>query len=84
MPGSLPAAASRHGKASARPTAWGSDYRGNYIVAIHNDSELERRIAPHEKIAQMIVMPYLPLEFEECESLTDTDRGAGGFGSTGQ
>ncbi|MBQ2159039.1 MAG: dUTP diphosphatase, partial [Oscillospiraceae bacterium] len=39
---------------------------------------------PHEKIAQMIVMPYLPLEFEETDSLTDTDRGAGGFGSTGQ
>ena len=82
MPGSLPAAASRPGKASARPTAW--DYRGNYIVAIHNDSDIERRIAPHEKIAQMIVMPYLPLEFEETDSLTDTDRGAGGFGSTGQ
>ena len=61
-----------------------SDYRGNYIVAIHNDSEFERRIAPHEKIAQMIVMPYLPLEFEETDSLTDTERGAGGFGSTGQ
>lgn len=61
-----------------------SDYRGNYIVAIHNDSEFERRIAPHEKIAQMIVMPYLPLEFEETDSLTDTERGDGGFGSTGQ
>jgi dUTP pyrophosphatase len=61
-----------------------SDYRGNYIVAIHNDSDAERRIAVHEKIAQMIVMPYLPLEFEETDSLTDTDRGAGGFGSTGK
>lgn len=61
-----------------------SDYRGNYIVAIHNDSDAERRIVPHEKIAQMIVMPYLPLEFEETDSLTGTERGAGGFGSTGQ
>ena len=58
-----------------------SDYRGNYIVAIHNDSDIERRIAPHEKIAQMIVMPYLPLEFEETDSLTGTERGDGGFGS---
>ena len=61
-----------------------SDYRGNYIVAIHNDSDAERRIVPHEKIAQMIVMPYLPLEFEETDSLTGTERGAGGFGSTGK
>ena len=61
-----------------------SDYRGNYIVAIHNDSDVERRVAVHEKIAQMIVMPYLQLEFEEVDSLTDTDRGAGGFGSTGK
>ncbi|MBR5981540.1 MAG: dUTP diphosphatase [Firmicutes bacterium] len=61
-----------------------SDYRGNYIVAIHNDSDLERRVIPHEKIAQMIVLPYLPLEFEETDDLSDTARGAGGFGSTGK
>ena len=61
-----------------------SDYRGNYLVAIHNDSDAERCVTPHEKIAQMIVMPYLPLEFEETEDLSDTARGAGGFGSTGK
>ena len=61
-----------------------SDYRGNYIVAIHNDSDFERRVTPREKIAQMIVLPYLPLEFEETEDLSDTARGAGGFGSTGK
>ena len=61
-----------------------SDYRGNYIVALHNDSEVERYVSVHEKIAQMIVMPYLPLEFEETDVLSDTDRGAGGFGSTGK
>ncbi|MER2236310.1 MAG: dUTP diphosphatase [Candidatus Limivicinus sp.] len=61
-----------------------SDYRGNYIVAIHNDSDTERRVTPREKIAQMIVMPYLPLEFEETDDLSDTARGAGGFGSTGK
>ena len=61
-----------------------SDYRGNYIVAIHNDSDGERLITPGEKIAQMIVLPYLELEFDEVEELTKTGRGAGGFGSTGK
>ena len=61
-----------------------SDYRGNYIVALHNDSDETRTVTVHEKIAQMIVMPYLPLEFEEAEELGDTTRGAGGFGSTGK
>ena len=61
-----------------------SDYRGNYIVAIHNDSDCERCVTPREKIAQMIVLPYLPLEFEETDDLSDTARGAGGFGSTGK
>ena len=61
-----------------------SDYRGNYIVAIHNDSDTERVIAPGEKIAQMIVLPYLELEFKVVEELTETGRGAGGFGSTGK
>ncbi len=61
-----------------------SDYRGNYIVAIHNDSDQERVITPREKIAQMIVMEYLTMEFEEVNELSDTERGAGGFGSTGK
>ena len=61
-----------------------SDYRGNYMVAMHNDGEIERVIKPHEKIAQMVVMAYLPLEFEEAADLSGTDRGAGGFGSTGK
>ncbi len=61
-----------------------SDYRGNYMIALHNDSEEPRIITPHEKIAQMIVMPYLPLTFEEVPELSDTLRGEGGFGSTGK
>ena len=61
-----------------------SDYRGNYRIALHNDSDQIRTVTAHEKIAQMIVMPYLPLEFEETEELSDTARGDGGFGSTGQ
>lgn len=38
---------------------------------------------PNERIAQLVVMPYLPVEFEEVTDLTDTERGSGGFGSTG-
>lgn len=61
-----------------------SDYRGEYIVALHNDSEEERTVADGERIAQLVVMPYLSVEFDEVEELEDTARGAGGFGSTGE
>ena len=61
-----------------------SDYRGNYIVAIHNDTDTVQTIKARQKIAQMIVLPYLPLEFEEVGELSETKRGAGGFGSTGK
>ena len=61
-----------------------SDYRGNYIVALHNDSEQERTVVPGERIAQMVVIPYLSVTFEESSLLSDTERGAGGFGSTGR
>ena len=60
-----------------------SDYRGEYIVALHNDTDTPQTIEAHERIAQLIVMPYLPVEFEEVEELSDTERGADGFGSTG-
>lgn len=61
-----------------------SDYRGEYIVAIHNDSEETRTITAGERIAQLVVMPYLPVTFDEVTELTDTNRGEGGFGSTGK
>ena len=60
-----------------------SDYRGEYIVAVHNDTNEEKIIEPNERIAQMILMPYIPMMFEEVESLDETERGEGGFGSTG-
>ncbi len=60
-----------------------SDYRGEYIVALHNDSEEERTINPADRIAQLVVMPYLAVEFKEVEELSNTKRGDGGFGSTG-
>ena len=61
-----------------------SDYRGNVIVALHNDTNEEKLIMPGERIAQLVVLPYLPIIFEEFEELTDTERGDGGFGSTGR
>lgn len=60
-----------------------SDYRGEYKVALHNDSDTWRVVEPGERIAQMILSPYIPMEFEEVDDLSDTERGAGGFGSTG-
>lgn len=60
-----------------------SDYRGEYIVAIHNDTDEPQVITPKERIAQMILLPFIPMEFTEVESLSETDRGSGGFGSTG-
>lgn len=61
-----------------------SDYRGEYIVAIHNDTDIEQTIAAGDRIAQMILMPYIPMIFKEVEELSDTERGSGGFGSTGK
>ncbi len=61
-----------------------SDYRGEYIVAIHNDTDEIRKIEPYERIAQLVVMPFLAVEFEETAELDSTERGAGGFGSTGK
>ena len=61
-----------------------SDYRGEYIVALHNDSSVPRTVTPGERIAQLVIMPFLSVEFEETESLGETERGAGGFGSTGK
>ena len=61
-----------------------SDYRGDVIVALHNDTNMPQTIQPMERVAQLIIMPYLPVEFEEVDTLSDTDRGDKGFGSTGK
>ena len=60
-----------------------SDYRGEYIVALHNDSDIEVTVHPGDRIAQMILHEYVEMDFVEGE-LSETDRGAGGFGSTGK
>lgn len=61
-----------------------SDYRGEIKVMIHNDSKSDRQIKKNERIAQLVILPYLKIEFQECEKLSDTQRGEGGFGSSGK
>ena len=61
-----------------------SDYRGEYIVALHNDGETAQTVSPGDRIAQLVILPYLSAEFDEVDSLSATERGSGGFGSTGK
>ena len=60
------------------------DYTGEYIVAIHNDTDDNQIIKNGDRIAQLVFLPYLNVEFNEVDSLDETDRGSGGFGSTGR
>ncbi len=59
------------------------DYRGEVKVALHNHSEQAQTVDPGERIAQLVITPYLMAEFIEKDGLSETSRGAGGFGSTG-
>lgn len=61
-----------------------ADYRGEVKVALHNDGEVVREIKVGQKIAQLVVVPFLGVEFDEVEELSETVRGVGGFGSTGK
>ena len=60
-----------------------SDYRGEIIVALHNHSTEAVVVESGGRVAQIVITPYIMAEFEEAENLAETDRGAGGFGSTG-
>lgn len=60
-----------------------ADYRGEIMVALHNHSDGAVTIDANERIAQIVIAPYLKAVFEEAEELNDTVRGGGGFGSTG-
>ena len=60
-----------------------SDYRGNIIVALHNDTDENQSVSQGERIAQLVIQPFLPVDFNEVDLLSDTERGANGFGSTG-
>lgn len=60
-----------------------ADYRGELMVALHNHGTTHQTIDAGERIAQLLILPYLTAEFTETDELTDTARGTGGFGSTG-
>ena len=60
------------------------DYRGEVMVALHNHSSEAQSILPNERIAQMVIMPYVTADFELTDTLSDTSRGEGGFGSSGR
>ncbi len=60
-----------------------SDYRGPVKVALHNDSDSIQTIVDGERIAQLLIMPCYNVDFNEVDELDETERGDGGFGSTG-
>lgn len=61
-----------------------SDYRGEIRVVLHNHGKIAQQIEPGERIAQFLITPVLTPVYEEIDCLSDTDRGQGGFGSTGK
>ena len=61
-----------------------SDYRGEVCVGLQNLSDKDYSVQPNDRIAQMAIMPVMPAEYVLCEELSDTERGKGGFGSTGK
>ncbi len=61
-----------------------SDYRGEVMVALHNHSTVPQKVEPFERIAQLVIAPYIQASFEEVSSLEESIRGEGGFGSTGK
>ena len=61
-----------------------SDYRGEILVALHNHGTQTQTIGNGERIAQFLITPVLTPAYEEAEELSDTNRGSGGFGSTGK
>lgn len=60
-----------------------ADYRGEIMVALHNHSDVVATVEPSERVAQLVVTPFLKVDYELCDELSDTVRGSGGFGSTG-
>jgi len=60
-----------------------ADFRGEIMVILHNDTEESQLVKHNDRIAQLVITPYLSVEFNEVEELSNTERGSGGFGSTG-
>lgn len=61
-----------------------ADYRGEVMVSLHNHSGVTQTVSPGERVAQLVIAPFLKAEFTVAEELSDTVRGSGGFGSTGK
>lgn len=61
-----------------------SDYRGEWFIPLHNDTNKIQTVKPNDRIAQMIFTDFIVPEFTEANELSDTERGNGGFGSTGK
>lgn len=61
-----------------------SDYRGEICVGLQNHSDKDYTVMPKDRVAQMAIMPVMPAEYVLCDELSDTERGEGGFGSTGK
>ena len=61
-----------------------SDYRGEFIVALHNHGDKPQTVLPGDRVAQLLIVPVLTPNYELCDELSDTERAAGGFGSTGK
>ena len=59
------------------------DYRGEVKVALHNHSGVAQTVSAGERVAQLVITPYITADFCEVDELSQTVRGAGGFGSTG-
>lgn len=60
------------------------DYTGEYIVALHNDTNIPQTVEPNERIAQLVFIPYITDTWQEVDKLDETKRGDGGFGSSGK
>lgn len=60
------------------------DFRGNIGVPLYNDTDVIQMIQPHERVAQLVIIPTPEVELYEVEHLSETERGTGGFGSTGR
>lgn len=77
--------ATKHGIRPANCTAViDEDYRGEWVVPLHNDTDVPQTINPMERVAQLVAISYLPMDFIEVNELSDTARGTGGFGSSGK
>ena len=61
-----------------------ADYRGEVMVALHNHSEVPQTVEPGERVAQLVIAPFLKADFVVADELSSTARGEGGFGSTGK